>query len=71
MLAYSMFGAAEWGIILIFFLYLYLLITTVMSIMKNDSFETNTKLLWILILILAPFLGILLYHLVGKNMARK
>ena len=43
-----------------------LLIVTLMDLFKNIM-PTNTKLLWLIVILLAPVLGCLIYLLWGRN----
>jgi len=71
MLAFSMPGGTEWMLILLFFGYCWLLISTVVCISKNPHLEMTHKLLWILILVVAPLLGIIVYYVFSKNISSK
>ena len=53
-----------WQLLMLFsfVLWVYCLI----DILKN-RFEQNDKLIWILVVLLVPFLGSLLYLFIGKN----
>jgi divalent metal cation (Fe/Co/Zn/Cd) transporter len=53
---------------LIFFIIeLILIVYALMDIFKNPNFNTNTKLLWVIIIVLIPILGSLLYLFWGRN----
>jgi divalent metal cation (Fe/Co/Zn/Cd) transporter len=53
---------------LIFFIIeLVLIVYALMDIFKNPNFNTNTKLLWVIIIVLIPILGSLLYLFWGRN----
>lgn len=53
---------------LIFFIIeLILIVYALMDIFKNPNFNTNTKLLWVVIIVLIPILGSLLYLFWGRN----
>lgn len=53
-----------WQIIILFFtgLWIYCLADVV-----NNKFINNEKLIWILVVILVPFIGSILYLLIGKK----
>ncbi|GAA4903232.1 PLDc N-terminal domain-containing protein [Mucilaginibacter defluvii] len=63
-LAFLNLGTPE--IILIFFVVVIPLFTLV-DIIKSDFKDNFTKLLWIVIVLLAPLLGCLLYFLIGRS----
>jgi len=53
---------------LIFFIIeVILIVYALMDIFKNPNFNTNTKLLWVVIIVLIPILGSLLYLFWGRN----
>ncbi len=53
---------------LIFFvLYVALFIYALLDIIKSSRFNQNTKLLWIIIILIAPILGSLIYLVWGRN----
>ncbi|MBW4890306.1 PLDc N-terminal domain-containing protein [Mucilaginibacter sp. HMF5004] len=53
---------------LIFFIVEFVLIVyALMDIFKNPNFNLNTKLLWVIIIVLIPILGSLLYIFWGRN----
>ena len=43
-----------------------LIVVTLMDLLKS-RIPTNTKLLWLIIILLAPVLGSIIYLLVGRN----
>ncbi|MCD8740585.1 PLD nuclease N-terminal domain-containing protein [Mucilaginibacter roseus] len=63
-LAFLNLGTPE--IILISFIVIIPLITLI-DIIKSDFKDQFTKLLWIVIVLLAPILGCLLYFLIGRS----
>jgi predicted membrane channel-forming protein YqfA (hemolysin III family) len=71
MFAVSMPGLAEWILILFFIGYIWLVLSTVVNIAKNTQLEMNHKLFWILILVLAPILGVVIYYIFYKNVSSK
>ncbi len=71
MFAFSMPGGAELLIILVFIAYCWLIISTVISIARNPQLEMTHKLLWVLILVIAPLLGVIIYYIFNKNLSRK
>ncbi len=53
---------------LIFFVaYVLLFIIALTSILRNRSLNQTTKLLWIIIILIAPILGSLIYIFWGRN----
>ena len=53
---------------LIFFVaYLILFVYALLDILKNPNLNQTTKLLWILIILVAPILGSLIYIFWGRN----
>jgi divalent metal cation (Fe/Co/Zn/Cd) transporter len=53
---------------LIFFVaYLILFLYALLDIFKNPNLNQTTKLLWILIILVAPILGSLIYIFWGRN----
>ena len=69
MFAISMPGGLEWLMILFFIAYIWLIVSTVVSIAKNPQLEMTHKLLWVLILVVAPILGIICYYVFAKNVS--
>ncbi|MCD6346825.1 MAG: PLDc N-terminal domain-containing protein [Bacteroidales bacterium] len=56
-------GGFEWILILFFVL---LPVFALISIIRNE-FEGNNKLLWVIVVIFIPYLGSILYFLIGRN----
>ena len=44
-----------------------ILIYTILRIFNRNDIEMNTKLLWIIIIIVAPVVGIIIYYLFGEK----
>jgi len=63
MLAFLSLGLFEL-FILVFLIGLPLI--ALIDILKSDI-ETNNKLLWVLVVLLAPFLGAILYYYIGRK----
>lgn len=59
-----------WGIlpILAVVAYLALIIVALMQVF-NSTMPTNTKLLWLIVILIAPFIGSLIWFAVGRNSA--
>jgi hypothetical protein len=53
--------------ILIPLIWLVALVFTINRIFKRTDIELNTKLLWTILIIIAPFIGLLIYYLVGEK----
>lgn len=56
-------GGFGWILILFFVL---LPVFALISIIRNE-FEGNNKLLWVIVVIFIPYLGSILYFLIGRN----
>lgn len=64
-------GTWQISIILIGVVFLLLFpLMALISVLKNN-FSGNDKLIWVLLIIFLPFLGALLYFLIGKGKAIK
>jgi len=53
--------------ILIFALWLAAIVLTIKRIFERADLEQNTKLLWTILLVVAPFLGLIIYYLIGEK----
>ncbi|MCK4989162.1 MAG: PLDc N-terminal domain-containing protein [Bacteroidales bacterium] len=53
-------------ILIVAFLLLLFPLMALISVLKND-FKGNDKIIWVLLIIFLPFLGALLYFLVGRG----
>ncbi len=56
-------------IILILFISIFILLFPLLgliSVLKNE-FEGNNKLIWVLLILFLPFIGALLYFLIGRK----
>ena len=40
---------------------------TIMRIFKRTDIELNTRLLWAILIIIAPFIGLLIYYFAGEK----
>lgn len=60
-------GGAEWLIIALALLWPVLLIYTVLGIWKRNDIEDSIKLLWTIFIVIAPFLGLIIYLVAGKR----
>jgi hypothetical protein len=52
-------------LLVIFFIFLLPLIALISALMSD--FPGNEKILWVVIILLLPFLGSVLYFLIGRN----
>ncbi len=67
MLLAGIFGGMGLIMILLIFGFIILLpLIALIDIVRND-FDGNNKLLWVLIVIFLPFLGSVLYFLIGRD----
>lgn len=66
-LNYLNLGTPELILIGIIIFPLILIVVTLVDILKNKVINTNTKLLWIIAIFIAPVLGALIYLLWGKH----
>jgi hypothetical protein len=55
------------GVFLIGILWVAALIYTVKNIFERDDMEMNTKLLWTILIVVAPVLGLIIYYVVGDQ----
>jgi hypothetical protein len=53
--------------IIISILWLALIIYTIKGIFERDDMEQNTKLLWTILIIVAPVFGLVIYYVFGDN----
>ncbi|EHQ28271.1 PLDc N-terminal domain-containing protein [Mucilaginibacter paludis] len=53
--------------LLFFIAWVVLVLYALLGILRNPGFNSNTKLLWIVIILIAPILGSLLYIFWGRN----
>lgn len=61
-----LFGAGILLTLLFLFFIILLPILALISVLMND-FQGNDKVMWVLIIIFLPFLGSLLYFLIGRD----
>lgn len=54
-------------VLLIGLLWLAAIIFTIKNIFDRDDIEQNTKLLWTILIVVAPFLGLIIYYVVGDQ----
>ena len=67
----SMPGGLEWLIILgVIFIVFILPIWALIDIIRSQFQEPNNKLIWVLVVLLLPFLGSILYLAIGRGQKR-
>jgi hypothetical protein len=60
-------GMGELSLIFLFFMLPVILwISALIDILKNN-FQDNNKLIWVLVVILLPIIGAVLYFIIGKK----
>ena len=64
-------GAAGWTLSLFGALYLVLVISALVSIAKSTHPTPTVKVLWFLVVVVAPFLGSLVWFFAGKSRTAK
>jgi hypothetical protein len=54
---------------IIFLLYISIIVLWIVALVNclKNNFDTNLKILWVLVIIFIPFLGSILYLTIGKN----
>jgi len=57
------------GLLLTIFVVLFVLLLPILALISAlmNSFRGNEKIIWILLIIFLPFLGSVLYFLIGRN----
>lgn len=60
-------GTPELLIIFLVVLPVFLIIYCLTDIMRSDFKDSTTKLLWVIIVLVAPFIGSIIYIMLGKN----
>ncbi len=63
----SFIGGGELVIILLFSLFVFLIPVIALIDILKSNFKGNDKIMWVLVVLLLPLLGALLYFLIGKN----
>lgn len=62
----GMAGIGIFGILIIALLFLLIPLIALVDVLRNEFTDSN-KLIWVLLIIFLPFLGALLYLLIGSN----
>ena len=61
-------GGFELLLIAIFFILpLFLWIIALVEVLKSEFKNSNDKLIWVLVILLFPIIGALLYFIIGRN----
>jgi hypothetical protein len=61
-------GGAEWIVILTVITLIGLIpLVALIDIIRNDFRGSNDKVIWVIVVLFIPFLGSLLYFLIGRN----
>lgn len=61
-------GGAEWIVMLAVLGFIGLLpLIALIDIIRNEFRGSNDKVIWVIIVLFIPFLGCLLYFLIGRN----
>ena len=66
----AMFGLGVPELIIIFFLFLLpltLLIIALIDILRSTFKDSTNKIIWVLVVIFVPFLGAILYFIIGRS----
>jgi len=58
-----------WGLFLTLFVILFVILLPLMALISvlTNEFQGNDKIMWVLIIIFLPFLGSVLYFLIGRD----
>jgi hypothetical protein len=54
-------------VILVLILWLLLILYTIKNIFEREDLEQNTRLLWTILIVVAPVLGLIIYYVFGDN----
>lgn len=58
----------EWGFILLLVLVAFAIILPIVALISilSNKFQNNDKLIWALVVLLAPLIGSIIYFIIGK-----
>jgi hypothetical protein len=56
--------------IILSILWLAAIIFTIKAIFERDDLDQNTRLLWTILIVVAPVLGLIIYYVFGDNRRR-
>ena len=62
-----MYKINDMPILLLCILWIAALIYTVKNIFEREDMEMNTKLLWTILIVVAPVLGVIIYYVLGDQ----
>jgi hypothetical protein len=51
-------------------LWLAVIVFTIKAIFEREDMEQNTRLLWTILIVVAPFIGLIIYYVFGDNRRR-
>ncbi len=60
-------GAALWTIILLILIWLIVLATSILGLVKRKDISLPVKIFWALVISVAPVIGLIIYVLVGRR----
>ncbi len=64
-------GTALWIILVVCLFWLVILITSINGLVKRKDISLPIKILWGIVISVAPVLGLIIYVLIGRNTARQ
>jgi len=64
-------GTALWIILVVCLFWLVILITSINGLVKTKDISLPIKILWGIVISVAPVLGLIIYVLIGRNTARQ
>lgn len=57
------YGLLLWTVLAAVFFFIFL--TALFNVLKSDFTDSTTKLMWVLVILLVPFLGSIIYFMIG------
>jgi hypothetical protein len=57
----------EWFIVAIIFIWLIILIVTIASLFKRTDIALPMKVIWLLLILMFPVLGLIVYLIIGRK----
>ena len=60
-------GAALWVVILLVILWLVVLFTSIKGLIARPDISLGAKIIWAIVISLAPVMGLILYVIVGRR----
>lgn len=57
------YGLLLWTVLAAVFFFIFL--TALFNVLKSDFTDSTTKLIWVLVILLVPFLGSIIYFMIG------